>query len=121
MSLLVASYVSDQNLTFFPLTFSASFPSGPATEQSLDVRFRSTASWIFTISDFLVVRDNWGDTQQIMLSQGKWKLTIAAPASDLFVVWRLFVCFYLRNGLNPGISVVCLAKTSLCESSPVEE
>ena len=57
-----------------------------------------------------------------MLSQGKWKLTIAAPASDLFVVWRLFVvCFYLRNGLNPGISVVCLAKTSLCESSPVEE
>ena len=66
--------------------FAASFPSGPAREQTVDVRFRSTASWVFAIPEFLVVRDNWGDTQQVMLSQGKWKLTIAAPASDLLVV-----------------------------------
>lgn len=68
------------------ITFTASFPSGTATEQILDVRFRSTASSIFALAEFLVVRDNWGDAKQIMLSQGKWKLTIAAPASDLFVV-----------------------------------
>lgn len=70
----------------FFCSFLASFPTGPATEQMVDVRFRSTASWLLAIAKFLVVRDNWGDLQQIMLSQGKWKLTMAAPASDLFVV-----------------------------------
>lgn len=64
----------------------ATFPSGPATEQTLDVRFRTTATWIFAIAQFLVVRDNWGDTQQVLLSQGKWKLSIDAPASDLLLV-----------------------------------
>jgi len=94
---------------FIPTLDSASFPSGPATEQSLDVRFRSTASWIFTISDFLVVRDNWGDTQQIMLSQGKWKLTIAAPASDLFVDYLVLLPqeYYRPRNLAVQVSNPC--------------
>ena len=68
------------------ITLAATFPSGPATEQTLGVRFRTTATWIFAIAQFLVVRDNWGDTQQVLLSQGKWKLSIDAPASDLLLV-----------------------------------
>lgn len=67
-------------------SLAATFPSGPATEQTLDVRFRTTATWIFAIAQFLVVRDHWGDTQQVLLSQGKWKLLIYAPASDLLLV-----------------------------------
>lgn len=64
----------------------ALFPSGSATEQTLDVRFRATSNWFYRSADFLVVRDTWGDPQQIMLSQGKWKFTMSASASDLFVV-----------------------------------
>ena len=83
----VRAYIQD--LTLFVcviIALAATFPSGPATEQTLDVRFRTTATWIFAIAQFLVVRDNWGDTQQVLLSQGKWKLSIDAPASDLLLV-----------------------------------
>ena len=100
----ITLHVSAQSKTSFPTTcnfsssplfslfvcminnLAAAFPSGPSTEQTLDVRIRTTATWIFVIAQFLVFRDHWGDTQQVLLSQGKWKLLIYAPASDLLLV-----------------------------------
>ncbi|KAK2558202.1 Laminin-like protein epi-1 [Acropora cervicornis] len=102
---------------FTPTLDSASFPTGPATEQIVDVRFRSTASWILAIARFLVVQDDWGDSQQIMLSQGKWKLTMAAPASDLFVRFGASVRIglastpELRLRFSTGVQKLTLAST----------
>lgn len=94
---------------FIPTDNSALFPSGPAREQIVDVRFRSTASWIFANAQFLMVRDNWGDVQQIMLSQGKWKLTMAAPASDLFVDYLVLLPqeYYRPQNLAIQVSNPC--------------
>ncbi|PFX27901.1 Laminin subunit alpha [Stylophora pistillata] len=76
---------------FTPTLNSAPFPSGSATEQRLDVRFRATSNWFYHSADFLVVRDTWGDAQQIMLSQGKWKFTMSASATDLFVDYMVLL------------------------------
>lgn len=94
---------------FTPTLDSASFPTGPATEQVVDVRFRSTASWILAIARFLVVQNDWGDSQQIMLSQGKWKLTMAAPASDLFVDYLVLLPqeYYRPQNLMIQVSKPC--------------
>lgn len=70
---------------FIPTLDSASFPDGPAREQTLDVQFRSTSSWIFAVPKILLVRDYRWEPRRVMLSQGKWKLTMAVTASDLFV------------------------------------
>ncbi|KAL9980332.1 hypothetical protein ACROYT_G008904 [Oculina patagonica] len=94
---------------FIPTLDSASFPSGPATEQTLDVRFRTTATWIFAIAQFLVVRDNWGDTQQVLLSQRKWKLTIDVPASDLLLDYMVLLPeeYYRPQNLEVQVSSPC--------------
>jgi len=94
---------------FIPTLDSATFPSGPATEQTLDVRFRTTATWIFAIAQFLVVRDNWGDTQQVLLSQGKWKLSIDAPASDLLLDYMVLLPeeYYRPQNLEVQVSSPC--------------
>jgi len=107
---LLARYAPVKALVkFIPTLDSATFPSGPATEQTLDVRFRTTATWIFAIAQFLVVRDNWGDTQQVLLSQGKWKLLIYAPASDLLLDYMVLLPeeYYRPQNLEVQVSVPC--------------
>ena len=78
--------LSSEQLTIIIGTFPASFPDGPAREQTLNVQFRSTSSWIIAVPEILLVRDYRWEPRRVMLSQGKWKLTMAAAASDLFVV-----------------------------------
>jgi len=107
---LLARYAPVKALVkFIPTLDSATFPSGPATEQTLDVRFRTTATWIFAIAQFLVVRDHWGDTQQVLLSQGKWKLLIYAPASDLLLDYMVLLPeeYYRPQNLEVQVSVPC--------------
>lgn len=107
---LLARYATVTALVrFTPTVNSALFPSGSATEQTLDVRFRATSNWFYRSADFLVVRDTWGDPQQIMLSQGKWKFTMSASATDLFVDYMVLLPeeYYKPKNLKVNVFSPC--------------
>nr|XP_058972202.1 laminin subunit alpha-like isoform X2 [Pocillopora verrucosa] len=102
---LLARYATVTALVRFTPTVN----SGSATEQTLDVRFRATSNWFYRSADFLVVRDTWGDPQQIMLSQGKWKFTMSASATDLFVDYMVLLPeeYYKPKNLEVNVFSPC--------------